>query len=518
MASRISLRSRRVLGIGLLLSQWLLAAACGDSHDDPSGSGGQTAENGGSSSDGGRSTGGALSRGGASTGSGGRVVANGGTRPEGGTNASGDGGVGGIGDVGPHYEYPLRLTPIGNVDASTAHVSLYFTASDANNVPVRGLHDADFLAREDSVSIDPDESAFRVTNPKAKLVIPTVLLLDLSRSVANKNGIPAVKDAAHAVVAKMTPEQRLAILTFSEQAQTLVDFTTDTAELDRQIDMLQSGGISTNLYGALQTGFAKWNDGFYQYDSTANGPQLVSGLLIVVTDGNDTAGVSTLSATLAARGNKRTIFIPIGTEVDETIANQIGKDGVFDARNGFSDLGNAVGSALTRVEELNSAIYAAEYCSPKLAGSHELLFTVKGNQPYLGTGGASNSGSNQCKSYGPGPSCGGTDLYCGTDPTDAQSYLCCPADAPYHCAAKNWCYTTAESAFAACGSSCGMCTAPNSSSSNDTAPAAGPSIKVNFSAQGFSPSTQCADLFQDPDVGAGGAGGASGAAGSGGAK
>ena len=437
--------------------------------------------------------------------SGGSTLANGGTSSDAGANASGDGGVGA---TGTHYQYPLRLTPIGDVSASTAHVSLYFTAADANNVPVPGLRDGDFVAREDNIAIDPDESAFRVTNPRAKLVIPTVLLLDLSRSVANKNGIPAVKDAAHAVVARMTPEQRLSIMTFSEQAQTIVNFTTDAAELDRQIDNLQSGGISTNLYGALQTGYAKWNDGFYKYDSTAVDPQLVSGLLIVVTDGNDTAGVSTLSATLAARGNKRTIFIPIGTEVDPTIANQIGKDGVFDATNGFSDLGNAVGSALTRVEELNSAIYAAEYCSPKLAGSHELLFTVKGNQPYLETGGTGNMPTNQCTSVGPGPSCDGTDLYCGPDPTDSSSYLCCPAEAPYHCASKNWCYTTPEAAAAACGSSCHTCSAPTSSTSGDATAVAGPSIKVKFSAQGFSPSTQCADLFQTPEMGGGGSGGA----------
>lgn len=493
--------------MGLLLSQWLLAVACGDSHDGSGSSSGGATQDGGNANQGGRAAGGSANRGGTSNASGGRAsggrASGGTTNSEAGASAAGDAGGGA---TGVHYEYPLRLTPIGNLSASTAHVSLYFTASDANNVPVPGLRDGDFVAREDSVAIDPDESAFRVTNPRAKLVIPTVLLLDLSRSVANKNGIPAVKDAAHAVVARMTPEQRLAIMTFSEQAQTVVNFTTDTVELDRQIDMLQSGGISTNLYGALQTGFAKWNDGFYKYDSTATDPQLVSGLLIVVTDGNDTAGVSTLSATLAARGNKRTIFIPIGTDVDATIANQIGKDGVFDATNGFSDLGNAVSSALTRVEELNSAIYAAEYCSPKLAGTHELLFTVKGNQQYLGTGGTSNM-TNQCASYGPGPACDGTDLYCGPDPSGTYSYLCCPAGAPYHCAATNRCYTTPEGAVAACGSSCRTCTAPTSSTTENT-PAAGPFIKVPFSAQGFSPSTQCADLFADPDTSSGGTGGA----------
>jgi hypothetical protein len=86
-------------------------------------------------------------------------------------------------------------------------------------------------------------------------------------------------------------------------------------------------------------------------------PSLVAGLVIVVSDGNDTAG--SLEQALAARGDRRTIFISVGQGIDDEVASAIGNVGTFDAEGGVVELGAEVSRALDRVNGLNQAIYVA---------------------------------------------------------------------------------------------------------------------------------------------------------------
>lgn len=509
----MNLRNRRLshahsYGICLIVAQLFAAAACGDSgggdgEDSQSGSGGAVDERGGrgSTNAGTRSDGGRASAGRASSaGAGGVPSSQGGAPGEAEAGAGGDSAT-------TRLAFPLRLTPIGDPRATTAHVSLYFTVTDANDEPVPELEQRDFYAREDGASLDPDESAFRVSKPAGNLVIPTVLLLDLSRSVYTK-WIAQVKDSAYKIIDSLDPAQRLAIVTFSTTTTRRTEFTADKAVLKKAIaDISQADGISTNLYGALQTGYGMWNDGFYAYEPSSPDPQLVAGLQIVVTDGNDTAELSTLAQAVAARGNKRTIFIRVGPNVDADVAESIGNLGVIEV-DSFSNLADSVGTMVDRVARLNSAIYVAEYCTAARAGQHELLFTVDGNQQYLVAPPAPPV--NRCTPAPAGPGCGNADDYhCGADATGTFDYLCCPSSHPYSCGREDGgCFSSADAAYQRCGSICRTCVAPDDHEVETDPKMAGPAIEVPFSASGFS-DQQCEKLFEQPKpdpTGSGGAG------------
>jgi hypothetical protein len=365
-----------------------VVAACGGGDDDAASPKYAEAGESGGGHGGSAGAGGGTAKGGKSSGSGAGAADT--------TDEAGAGGVTGAsgGEAGAKSEagagttdtvkFPLTLTPIGTPSAATAHVALYFSTLDANGDPVAGLSTPDFVADEDGAAIDRFESAFQVTKPAGALVIPTVLLLDLSRSVVEAGALDELKKAANQIIDDLDTAQRLAIVTFAQSVTLRQSFTTDKSVLHDTVDAItQADGVSTNLYGALVTAYSLWDDGFRPYDSGAADPQLVAGLMIPISDGADTAGLATLDDAIRARGTKRTIFIRVGQEKSATAPAAIANAGVITAAGGFEDLTTAVKSATARIADLDAAIYAAEYCSPKRAGSHELVFTVKGNESYV---------------------------------------------------------------------------------------------------------------------------------------
>ena len=89
--------------------------------------------------------------------------------------------------------YPYSLNAIGTPSANTASVGLYFTVNNSEGEPVGGLNTSDFIAKEDGQTLDPYESAFRAEPAAGRLKVPTVLLLDLSRSVVQAGALETVK-------------------------------------------------------------------------------------------------------------------------------------------------------------------------------------------------------------------------------------------------------------------------------------------------------------------------------------
>jgi hypothetical protein len=435
-------------------------------------------------------------------------VGNGGVPDVGGTASLG--GEGGSGNATAGLAYPLTLSPLGNQNASIAHVSLYFTVTDANDEPVPELASSDFVAEEDGSKLDVAESFFRVENPQGALRIPTVLVLDLSRSVVEAKALEDVKAAAGAIIDSLDATQELAILTFAGDVTVRSPFTASKKALHAVVDAIDGAdGIATNLFGAIEQGLGMWTDGFYA--NNGGSPQLTAGLLVAITDGNDTAGVATLPQVLNARGSKRVLFIPVGEEA-AGVAEQIANAGVVDASGGFEELEGAVEKAIDRIERLNGSIYAAEYCSPKRAGDHELLFTVAGNEQYIG--GGSNNPQLSCEPSGPAPALCDQPSYLFCDWVNADRFSCCPPTAPFHCQGGNKCYATAADADLDCPGECTACGKPFVDEEPTGNTEAGYAIELPFNALGFS-DAQCNSLFDDGSGGAGGAG--AGGAGAGGA-
>lgn len=459
---------------------FLLACSSDDSGGAPallgaSGTGGT----GGSSNTGASSgTGGSET----SAGNGGASVAgSGGSGATGGTVAGGAAGTmsgGAAGAAGP--KFPLTLTPLTAAQTKTANMSLFFSLVDANGEPVIGFDGDDFEVREDDAPIAKNESDFQVSALSGQtLDIPTVILLDLSNSTVASGKLGEMKTAATNIVKAALPEQSLALVTFADASSVRVSFTKDRNAVLAAIDNIKDeDGLSTNLYGAVSEALGLWSDGFVGAGSTG---RLTSGFVLVITDGADTAGVKTIDQVIAQRGAKRIITVGVTNDVNTEALQKLGNAGYIPTAS-FDTLVKDVDKINAASQALGKSIYRASYCSPKLAGKHELLFYPKGN-PIPTEGGktcapAVFTGPVGCKDPGYVP--------CG-----AQGSGCCGPATPYACAATSQCYATPDAAAEACGKqSCVMCTPYQEGGSSGSTLAPGPFLEVPFNADGHS-TKQC---------------------------
>jgi uncharacterized protein YegL len=364
-------------------------------------------------------------------------------------------------------------------------------------VPVDPNDPFGWIYREDGVDLDPKESGFTVTPLQGNtLDMPTVLVLDLSGSITiptGDSGVPlldSMKEGAKTIIKSMLPEQRIAIMTFATSVKLRQPFT-DSANKQQLLDAVDAikvaDGQATNLYGAMTQAFGMWQDGF----ATVGGTKLTAGLAVVLTDGKDNAGLSTLADALAARKNKRVISVGIvdpldPTNVDAGAMKQLATTGAYvELEKGKLDSGDV--SAITNaISTLGRSIYTANYCTPKRAGTdHSLLFTLKGNESTTTTtctpATFPSTQPTECAKLG-----AQYTMACG-DVKKTGGYFCCPATAPYTCPTGNSCYKTAAEAAAICGSSpstngCTMCGGSGTGPSQDTGLLAGTAIRVRFNA------------------------------------
>lgn len=381
---------------------------------------------------------------------------------------------------GPKGGAPFTLTPLTTPKTQSANISLYFSVTDADGLGVQGLKKEDFDAREDGVSIDPNESDFQTQGLDGQSVaVPTVLMLDLSGSVVAGGALDSLKKSANQIIDGLIPEQKLAIISFADVVKTRIDFTADKAALHAAVNAISgSDGPSTNLYGAIVNGMNKWTDGFQTPDSTVG--QITAGIAIVITDGKDTAGLATLEAATQARGNKRLVAIGVGPDVDVAAMKNLvaPNDKLFLNPQTYQDLEGQLSSLTTRLQSLGRSVYTASYCSPKRAGQHELSFSLKAN------GAAGLATCTQATFSG---------VYCpdpiATEICGFKGAGCCPASAPFRCSTLPYCYATAEAASTACaGASCTRCGGTGSPATN--VPVAGLALQVAFNASSYQ-SPQC---------------------------
>lgn len=126
---------------------------------------------------------------------------------------------------------------------------LRFNASvtDRNGRAIGGMKESDFTVYENGVER-------QVTN-----VVPTsepfnlVLLLDVSGSVEER--IDFIRKAARDFLNTVSPQDRIAIISFRDDIQIISNFSTDRKMLSRQLDEIDAGG-ATALYDALGYVFA----------------------------------------------------------------------------------------------------------------------------------------------------------------------------------------------------------------------------------------------------------------------
>jgi len=145
----------------------------------------------------------------------------------------------------PEKEPELRKgkTP-GQIASSVAPQLMRFNASvtDRFGRAIPGMRETDFTVFENGIerrvtNVSPTNEAFNL-----------VLLLDVSGSIAER--MDFIRKAARDFLRTVSPQDRIAIISFRDDIQIISDFSTDRAMLSRKLDEIDAGG-GTALYDAL---------------------------------------------------------------------------------------------------------------------------------------------------------------------------------------------------------------------------------------------------------------------------
>lgn len=407
----------------------------------------------------------------------------------------------------PSATFPLKLSELTDPRERSAHLRVHFSVLDAEGRAVSDLRTSDFLVRENNTQLDTTESALRIVRSNDPILAPVVLLLDLSRSVVLAGALERIIESANAVINALVNDQELSILVFADQARVLTDFSSDRAAHRSAVaSLVEQEGNSTNLFGAMIKGYSLWQDGVTRPPiadagvtppTTAFSPSteggaapLVVGMLVAISDGNDTASVATLKDVLAARGNKKTLFLRAGQNLDRLIAKQLSTLGVLDITESTTELPEDLAATFLRASQLDEALYVAEYCSPKRAGSHDLSLSLRTNTTFLKENPVSECGENLSPAADDALCPGTGGLSCSDS---SGSTLCCPESYPFACVAQGLCRPTAEAAVMACIRQCTRCDRVGANFDSEDA-----LIELDFSAENFS-SNQCNAFFEAVD-------------------
>ena len=265
----------------------------------------------------------------------------------------------------------LTLTTVQESSQKPSNVALYFRVDTDEGEPLPGLESEQFNIYEDDKLVSTYESKQTILNPEVAAAHYTLLLVDMSGSVAESDQAGAVVEAAALFSQKVEENNRVAIYAFdgSEELYKISGFTDNAAKANSRVEKLagfKPKDPSTNLNGAVVMALAEL-DGALQKEELP----LRFGTLVVFTDGTDRAArVPQADMLTAVSESKYSVFaIGLGAEIDEEELDGIGRDGTAMAtdKDAVLDAFNAVAE---RVEKKTRSYYLLSYCSPARAQEH----------------------------------------------------------------------------------------------------------------------------------------------------
>lgn len=265
----------------------------------------------------------------------------------------------------------VKLTPIKTAYGRPSNVAVYFRVEDGKE-PVGGLTADSFRIYEDDGLVSQFESKQTIINPEVAASHYTLLLVDLSGSVAESGSMGTLVDAATAFVDRVEKQHKVAVYGFtgSTELQPIAQFTSAGGAKAglKGLASYKPQDPSTNLNGAIIKGLAELEDGL----SHAEHPMRF-GTLVVFSDGTDRAHrVKEEDMYKAIDDTKHDVFaIGLGPELSEAQLKKIGKAGTARADN-KEDVVKAFDAIAQRIESRTKSYYMLSYCSPSRAGKHKV--------------------------------------------------------------------------------------------------------------------------------------------------
>lgn len=266
----------------------------------------------------------------------------------------------------------LKLTLIDGSVQRPGNVAVYFTVDKKNGEPVAGLAAESFAISEDGQPVSVLESRQTILNPEVVAAHYTLLLVDMSGSVADSGDVPVIVDASKAFAQRLDKLQKVAVYAFdgSPDVYAISGFGGGPS-LSSAIDRLATfrpRDPSTNLNGGIIQALNVL--GKQMHDSSA---PLTFGTLVVFTDGTDRAARvprAQLHQALDA-ATVEILVVGVGSEIDNAELSSIGRDGAILTRD-RGQIAASFEAAAAKVEAASRRYYLLGYCSPARAGEHEV--------------------------------------------------------------------------------------------------------------------------------------------------
>jgi Ca-activated chloride channel family protein len=196
--------------------------------------------------------------------------------------------------------------PVTTFHVDVKLVSIFVNVTDKNGALVGGLTQEDFAIYEDG---RPQQIA--VFERQSELPLNLTLAIDTSGSVRKdmSEEAAAARRFAHAI---LRPQDQMSVLQFATDVRELTPFTNKLAVIDRGLSELR-GDWATALYDAICLG------------SNKLGGKEGRKVLVVVSDGDDTAKSSTYAQALeAALRNEVMIYSLIDVPIEASAGRDLG--------------------------------------------------------------------------------------------------------------------------------------------------------------------------------------------------
>ena len=192
----------------------------------------------------------------------------------------------------------IRITQVDN--SKFPQVTVYVSVTDANGQPV-GVDSSAVQISENGQVMKTTASATSVNGQASKGPgqLTTLLVIDVSGSMATADKLTQAKAAAEAYINQMRPGDQAGVIAFDTHTSVVQAITTDHQALTKAIDSLQSGS-DTAMFDALMSA--------EQLLANVNGRKAI----VLLTDGMDNRSKNNEDAVIKAFGPSGLTISTIG--------------------------------------------------------------------------------------------------------------------------------------------------------------------------------------------------------------
>ncbi len=260
------------------------------------------------------------------------------------------------------YDYKTNFDP-NNLNTERI-INIILQVTDPAGNGIINLTKDQFEVLEDGEQLREGSIGFSAL-PASKISMPVSIVIDNSTSIKANNRLQQIKTDATEIVTRLstipTLKSYFNIYQFSEnlfpQVGTITPPGVSADQAKLEISNIQNGVSSTDFYGAVAD-VASTMFNSYTVEEVKNH------IMVVLSDGDDTAGKRSLSEATNSVASKRVYSIGYAGDLREDILKMVGVSGYFN-RSLSSDFSSYLLNIRTYLENYSRSFYMLTVTSPK---------------------------------------------------------------------------------------------------------------------------------------------------------